>query len=121
MGRLIIFVVDDESVISKTLAIILNQSGFTATAFENASEALAAARSTRVDVLISDVVMPKMNGIELALQLRRIYPACKVLLFSGQPETAALLANASEQGHIFDILAKPVYPLELLDTLRSLG
>jgi DNA-binding response OmpR family regulator len=114
----VVFVVDDEAVIAQTLAIILNQAGFTATAFEDPEAAIAAALKTAPDLLISDVVMPKMTGIKLAIHFRKAYGSCKVLLFSGQASTADLLEEARGQGYDFDLLAKPVHPADLLAKMR---
>jgi CheY-like chemotaxis protein len=71
------------------------------------------------DLIISDVIMPDMNGIEAAIQIRKFLPECKILLFSGQAATADLLKTARAQGHEFEILAKPVHPQDLLAKLRS--
>jgi DNA-binding response OmpR family regulator len=115
-----VFVVDDEETIAFTLAAILNQSGFRATAFTNPEKALKAAESDAPSLLISDVVMPEMDGIDLAIQFRSAHPQCKVLLFSGQSATTDLLKSASLQGHEFQILAKPVHPKDLLAAIREL-
>jgi PleD family two-component response regulator len=56
-----VFVVDDESVIAQTLAMILNSSGFKATAFDHPEKALAAAQESSPELLITDVVMPGMS------------------------------------------------------------
>ena len=120
-SRGVVFVVDDERLIAQTLGMILTQSGFAASAFEDPYKALeAAANGPAPDLLISDVVMPGMSGIDLGVQFRRDYPACKVLLFSGQAATADMLATAKLQGHEFEVLAKPVHPSDLLAKLRSL-
>ena len=87
-----VFVVDDEDVIASSLAMILRfQGGFHARSFTNPLEALRAAQLEAPDLLISDVVMPELSGIDLAIQLREYCPDCKVLLFSGQAVTAQLL------------------------------
>ncbi len=120
-SRGVVFVVDDERLIAETLKMILVQSGFAATAFEDPYKALEAAASGPVpDLLISDVVMPGMSGIDLAVQFRRDYPGCKILLFSGQAATADMLATAKLHGHDFEVLAKPVHPSDLLAKLRTL-
>ena len=98
-----VFVVDDETVIAATLTIILNQSGFQAESFTNPLEALERARATRLDLLISDVMMPEMTGIDLAIAIKNECPECKILLFSGQAATADLLRAAREQGHEFQL------------------
>lgn len=109
-----VFIVDDEHVIASTLAAILRMHGYSATFFTSPVEALAAARSRAPDLLISDVAMPCISGIDLAIQMRAQYPACKILLFSGQAATFDLLEDARARGHHFDMLLKPVPPTELL-------
>jgi CheY-like chemotaxis protein len=114
-----VLVVDDERRIADTLAIILNQNGFEAMAVYTGTEAVERARDTRPDLIISDVIMPDMNGIEAAIRIRQALPGCKILLFSGQAATADLLEKARAQGHEFEILAKPVHPQDLLAKLRT--
>jgi CheY-like chemotaxis protein len=114
------YVVDDEAVIATTLALILNRCGIETMAFTHPLEALRAAELRCPDILISDVAMPVLNGIDLAIQFKAIYPRCRVLLFSGALSTAALLDGAREKGVEFSILAKPVHPNELLSTLKQL-
>jgi DNA-binding NtrC family response regulator len=114
-----VFVVDDETIIANTLAMILTNAGFKAVAFDDPLKALEAAKSTVPNLLITDVVMPKMTGIELAIHFRHAHPECKVLLFSGQASTADMLEAAHLQGHDFDILAKPIHPADLLAKLRG--
>ncbi|HKD45759.1 MAG TPA: response regulator [Candidatus Angelobacter sp.] len=114
-----VLVVDDERVIADTLAIILNQNGFEATAVYTGSAAVERARASQPDLVISDVIMPDMNGIEAAIQIRQMLPKCKILLFSGQAATADLLEKARAQGHEFEILAKPVHPQDLLAKLGT--
>jgi CheY-like chemotaxis protein len=114
-----VLVVDDERVIADTLAIILNQQGYDAAAVYSGNDAVETARKVRPDLIISDVIMPDMNGIEAAINIRRFLPGCKILLFSGQAATADLLESAREKGHEFEILAKPVHPQDLLAKLRG--
>lgn len=119
-GRTIAFVVDDEDVIASTLELILLSRGFAVRSFVDPADAAEAARTVKPDFLLTDVMMPNLNGIELALKVREINPSCCVLLFSGQAGTSDLLARASEQGHCFEILAKPVHPLDLLSKIAEL-
>jgi CheY-like chemotaxis protein len=114
-----VLVVDDERVIADTLAIILNQHGYDASAVYTGLAAVEKARTTSPDLIISDVIMPDMDGIEAAIRIREFLPSCKILLFSGQAATADLLERARAQGHEFEILAKPVHPQDLLAKLRS--
>ena len=114
-----VLVADDEQVIANTLAIILNQAGFEARAVFSGEKAVEALDSFQPDMLISDVIMTGMTGIEAAIITRARMPNCKILLFSGQAATADLLEKARAQGHEFEILAKPVHPTDLLAKLRG--
>jgi CheY-like chemotaxis protein len=114
-----VLVADDEQVIANTLAIILNQAGFEARAVYSGEKALEALDTFLPDMLISDVIMTGMTGIEAAIEVRNRLPKCKILLFSGQAATADLLERARAQGHEFEILAKPVHPTDLLAKLRG--
>src|SRR6201991_1812565 len=104
-----VLVADDEQVIANTLAIILNQAGFDAHAVFSGEKAIEALESFQPAMLISDVIMTGMTGIEAAIITRSRLPHCKILLFSGQAATADLLEKARAQGHEFEILAKPVH------------
>jgi CheY-like chemotaxis protein len=110
--------VDDERVIADTLSIILNKNGFDASAVYSGSAAVARAREIKPELVISDVIMDDMNGIDAAIRIRELLPRCKILLFSGQAATADLLEKARKEGHEFEILAKPVHPQDLLAKLK---
>ena len=114
-----VLVADDERVIADTLAMILNQSGFDARAVYSGEKALELAPTFEPDMLISDVIMADLNGIDAAIRIRALLPSIKVLLFSGQAATADLLEKARAQGSEFEILAKPVHPQDLVNRLRS--
>lgn len=112
--KLRIFVVDDEFVIATTLATILQRSGFDAVSFTEPMKALDAAREKAPDLLISDVMMPILSGVDLAIRIKSECPGCKVLLFSGQAATANLLEVARREGYDFELLSKPIHPSEFL-------
>jgi DNA-binding response OmpR family regulator len=112
--RPVVLVVDDESAIADTLAEILTLSGYAAMPVYDAEEALETALLAPPELLIADVVLPGMSGIDLAITIRRIFPECRVLLFSGQAATSDLLTSAQSAGHNFTLLSKPVYPTDLL-------
>jgi DNA-binding NtrC family response regulator len=114
-----IFVVDDDLAIASTVTLILQYHGFEVSSFTDPLKALQALQTTVPDLLVTDVVMPSFSGIELAIRSQKINPACKVLLFSGQPVTAELLESARAEGHDFEVLAKPVHPTDLMTKIRS--
>jgi len=115
-----VFVVDDEPIIASTLSTILNSSSFRATAFTSTEEAIEAAELRCPDLLITDVSMPGMNGIELAARFKSLCPNCKVLLFSGHYATSALLDSARKQGNDFQLLTKPIHPKDLLAAISKM-
>ena len=60
-----------------------------------------------------------MSGIDLAIALKTSAPNCRVLLFSGYPDTDDLLHAAAEVGHVFEIISKPVHPTLLLNAIAT--
>src|ERR1700733_5410677 len=110
----VVLVVDDERIIADTLSLILSNSGYTVLTVYDGKKALEFAPAPPPALLITDVVMPGMTGIELAIMLVEVVPDCKVLLFSGQAATVDLLATARDMGHEFTLLTKPVHPTDML-------
>jgi DNA-binding NtrC family response regulator len=88
---------------------------FDASPFTKPLEALRAACSEAPDLLVTDVVMPLLSGIELAIQVQERCPDCKVLLFSGQ---ASASINTLSKGHNFELLSKPAHPTDLLKKIQ---
>jgi len=117
--RVRILVVDDERVIADTLAVILALHGYQAFTAYNGQSGLERAQELNPELIISDVVMPGINGIDMAVQIRQFLPSCKIILFSGQAATADLL-NGTAKDYKFEILSKPVHPRELLEKLERL-
>ena len=115
-----ILVVDDEQLVADSLVDVLTMFGFNASSRYSGSQAIDHAATTPFDVLISDVVMTGITGIDAAIEIRKALPNCKVLLLSGNERTADLLKDARERGHDFDILAKPVHPSVIIDKLKGL-
>jgi CheY-like chemotaxis protein len=64
--------------------------------------------------------MPGLDGIALAKRIRTSHPTCRVLLFSGNADTQDLLEAAQQEGHAFEVLAKPVPPPQMLAKVASL-
>jgi DNA-binding response OmpR family regulator len=123
--RPIVLIVDDEAVIADTRAMILELSGISAMVAYDGKTALEIAHTAPPDLLLTDVSMPGMNGVDLATAIRKLFPNCSILLFSGQVPSADLLNAARDAGQEFTILTKPLHPTELLarisDALKSQG
>ena len=109
-----VLVVDDERLVADTLSEILKRFKYDALPFYNGEAAIEAARELCPDFVLSDVIMPRMNGVETVLKIREICPHTRVILLSGNAATADLLTKAHSEGHDFELLAKPVHPDELL-------
>jgi CheY-like chemotaxis protein len=70
--------------------------------------------------VLSDVLMPRMNGVELAIAVRNSSSSVKILLFSGQAGISDILESGKQRGFTFDVIAKPIHPLQLLQQLKEL-
>ena len=112
-GRPVILLVDDEELIVETLAAILNHAGFAVLKAYNGESALEIAKLVPPDLLISDVAMPGMDGITLAVAISCAVPDCGVLLFSGHAQPRDL-EEARRAGFDFPLLTKPVHPRTIL-------
>jgi CheY-like chemotaxis protein len=117
-GKPRVLIADDERVIADTLAAILNHGGFEARASYSSAQALAIAPGFRPDLLISDVIMEDMSGIEAAVRIKAMLPDIRVFLLSGQTATPELLVKEKADGYGFEILTKPMHPGELISRLR---
>ena len=115
-----ILVVDDEKRVADTLCEILASSGFDARAAYDGWGALDAAERFQPDYLLSDVLMPRMNGVELAMTMSQKAPAIKILLFSGQVGISEILDAGQKRGFTFQLIAKPIHPLKLIEQLKKL-
>jgi DNA-binding NtrC family response regulator len=118
--KTVVMVVDDEPVVRETILEILQDEGFEALGMSNAAQALLWVERIRPNVLLSDIVMPGMNGIDMAVQVARILPQCRIILFTGHASGPSLLENARAQGHEFEVFAKPINPNLLISTLCNM-
>jgi DNA-binding NtrC family response regulator len=115
-----ILIVDDDPAITETLSAIFERHGYAVRSANSAEEAIEVIASWEPHLAIIDVMLPRMNGIDLAMVLKSNRPACHLVLFSGHAGTPALMEEAAKKGNMFEILAKPVHPLFMLDYVSSL-
>lgn len=114
-----VLVVDDELYIRTTLAAILQQEGFEALIAEDGEDAVSKATEWRPDLVLSDIIMPVMDGIASAILISRLLPDCKIVLLSGHGIAYDLLRSARERGYEFDVLLKPIPPADLIEHLHN--
>jgi DNA-binding response OmpR family regulator len=112
--RPMVLVVDDEPVIADTLVEILNRSGYAAIAAYDGEDALETALLMPPELVIADVGLPGISGIEVATVLRTKLPECKVLLLSGRAAPTGLSEPVKMDGNGFAVINKPIHPTELL-------
>lgn len=116
-----VLIVDDENVVADSLALVFSTSGYDTRVAYSAEQAADIIGNWEPKLVILDVVLPGMNGIDFAIQLETKCPRCRVLLFSGQQVTSTLVQEAVEKGHPFKVLAKPVHPTLFLDEAARLA
>ena len=116
-GSETILIAEDEPTVRQFLASLLTSQGYSVLTACDGLEALQVARNHegRIDLLLSDVVMPRMNGIELAQHLRGEIDHLKILLVTGYSENQVALREVGDA-----YLQKPFGPQVLTKCLRSL-
>lgn len=114
-----ILIVDDERTIADTLTTIFRAEGYEAFAAYNGLLGLEAALELQPDLVLSDVRMPGMDGVRMAIEIRKALPKVTVLLLSGQASTLDLLEQADGEDFHFELLAKPIAPREILRRVAS--
>ena len=113
-----ILIIDDEASLRKTLARILQQAGFEVTTAESAEQGLDYLRTTAFDMVLTDLRMPGMHGME-ALKLIHInYPSLPVVLFTAQPDVNSAV-EALRHGAT-DYLLKPIKPEAIIERTRTI-
>lgn len=116
-ARTRVTVIDDEPIIAVTLVEILKLHGFEAKAYYDGESALVDARWFRPHVVLSDVRMQKMDGIQTALRFRESHPDCRIILFTASPLRSDLYERISQLG--FEFLQRPLHPREVLALLGN--
>ena len=110
-------VIDDEPIIADTLTEILNLHGYEARAHYSGEDALATVGEFCPQVVLSDVRMEKIDGIETALRIRESQPGCRIILFTASPVRREINNMIRDLG--FEFLQRPLHPGEILALLRT--
>jgi CheY-like chemotaxis protein len=119
-GRRRILIVDDEPAIADTLQMIFKMQRYDARVAYSAERAVELIAEWQPELAILDVILPQMNGIDLAIVIKANHRKCHVILFSGHTNTAMLLEEAIRKGHNFEVLPKPVMPDLMLERASEL-
>jgi CheY-like chemotaxis protein len=126
-----ILIIDDEEEVARALRRVLERAGFAVTTATGGSEGIGAFEREPADLVITDIIMPKMHGIELIKTIRSGHPATRIIAISGggnfgplqyQPEaitTSAYLAAATQAG-ADAVLTKPFDKEDLLAAVQRL-
>ena len=112
-----VLIVDDEASIRVTLAEFLREDGHEVSVAATAQDALRVLAQRAFDVVVSDIIMPRMSGIELLEALQRAAPRSKVILITGEPTYET--ASAAVRLNAFDYLAKPVRGAAICKAVRA--
>jgi CheY-like chemotaxis protein len=115
-----VLIVDDEQAIANSLAFILDLQGFMTRTAYSGEEGIELAHMFRPDILVSDVFMRGMTGLEAAIEVKTRAPSCEILLMSSDIPKVQELQGCLEDGRRFEILAKPIHPVDLLAKLHGL-
>lgn len=116
-GQETILLVEDDEMVRNLSAQVLHAQGYTVLIASNGGEALSLLKNrgaAPIDLLLTDVVMPEMSGLELAEALKTFYPRLKVLLMSGYTDTVQTIERP------YEFLAKPFSATVLNRRVREL-
>jgi DNA-binding NtrC family response regulator len=124
-----ILVIDDEADVRDGMKRALERAGFSVRIIDNATDALLELKREPANVVITDIIMPKLNGVDAIHRIVREFPSVRIVAISGggnfdpsgyQPAsitTTAYLAAAEKAG-AHHILTKPFESAELIDAVK---
>jgi CheY-like chemotaxis protein/anti-sigma regulatory factor (Ser/Thr protein kinase) len=112
-----ILVVDDDRTTRHVLTTVLATAGFSVTSAKDGVAALAAVSKQPVDLLLTDVWMPRMNGLELLERLRDMSPRPRVIVMTSDDTPETLLETVRRQA--FTYLKKPIASVDLVQSVRD--
>jgi len=115
--------VDDEETILDTVCAISKSVGYSTSRACCGQDTISAAVDSCPSLLLCDVMMPGLNGFEIALQIKKRCPGCRILLFSEQVASALMARDLgqvfSNLGYRFELLSKPLHPSLLLHEVQQ--
>ena len=121
-----ILLVDDVQNVRDSLGAVLMEEGYSVKLASNGVEAMNILSQSPIDLMVSDILMPEMDGVELVTNVIKLYPEIKLILISGggnQPSSDHnydYLRTSQKLTGINNLLKKPFYPKELIDMIQRL-
>ena len=113
-----ILIVDDEAALRKMMSVILSGHGYHVLLAESGKQALELLKKNKVNILLSDVIMPEMTGYELAHHVMKDFPEVKIQMISGYSDVAVL--NEENESLYNNRLVKPCSSESLLQRISEL-
>ena len=112
-----LLIVDDDLFVRSLLKDLLEPEGYAFTEAANGEEAVARVQSDRPDVVLLDLLMPKMSGIQALAEIRKLVPDSRVLVISSL-DSDALVQQALGAGAA-GFIVKPFHPLEIKEAVKK--
>lgn len=112
-----VLVIDDDRMVADTLAEILRLHGFSPVALYSGEEAITFVERFQPDIVLSDIRMHQVDGIETARVIRELHPECRIILFTASsvnPKTKQAIERSG-----FEFLQRPLHPQHVLSALDS--
>ena len=113
-----ILLIDDEDSVRMVFQVALERAGYRVLTAENGKHGLRLLENQEVDLILVDIFMPEMDGLEIIQLLHKSRPACKIIAMSGDSWEWNYLDTAKHFG-AHDTLTKPIDPQELLEAVSS--
>ncbi len=106
-----VLVVDDEAIVCKSYERVLTDAGYSVCTARSGRDALAACRAEPFDVVLADLKMPDMDGLEVTRKVKKEFPQVQILIITGYPTKQS--ADEARGLGVFDYLSKPLAPERL--------
>jgi DNA-binding NtrC family response regulator len=111
MPKLQVLLLDDEPIVGKRLKLALSKTGCEVEAYDDPAAAFRRLDEKEFDVVISDIVMGEIDGLQVLDRVRQRFPRAKVIMITGYA-MMSMVRSAMEKG-AFDFIAKPFKPDDL--------
>ena len=112
-----VLVIDDDHMVADTLAEILRLHGFSPVALYSGEEAIEFVERFQPDIVLSDIRMHGVDGIEAAKTIRQRHPECRVILFTASTVSSKTKQAIERSG--FELLRRPLHPHSVLSALNQ--